>query len=86
MPIPPVSVQKAASLGLMFRRMYGRGGTAVGIARARDLSNRRNVSIRTVKRMHSYFSRHAVDSKKIGFYEGEEGFPTNGRIAWELWG
>lgn len=86
MPIPPVSVQKSAALGLKLRRLYRRGGTAVGVARARDLSNRKNVSMSTIKRMYSYFSRHAVDSQATGFYQGEKGFPTNGRIAWELWG
>ncbi len=85
MPIPPIKVQRAAQLGLLFRRKFHRGGTAVGIARARDLSNGRNVSIKTVQRMYSFFSRHAVDSYAVGFYEGEPGFPSNGRIAWELW-
>jgi hypothetical protein len=86
MPIPPIKVQKSAALGLLFRRKFHRGGTAVGIARARDLSNGKNVSMETVKRMYSFFSRHAVDSQKIGFYEGEPGYPTNGRISFLLWG
>jgi hypothetical protein len=86
MPIPPLKVQKAAAIGLLFRRKFHRGGTAVGIARARDLSNGKNVSMKTIKRMYSFFSRHAVDSQKIGFYKGEPGYPTNGAIAWMLWG
>lgn len=83
---PPLSVRRAALRGLNWRREYGRGGTQIGIARARDLSNGRAVSIRTLKRMKAYFDRHAVDTWATGFYTGEKGFPTAGRIAWELWG
>ena len=36
--------------------------------------------------MHSYFSRHEVDKKGKGFTPDEDGFPSNGRIAWALWG
>lgn len=84
--IPPVSVRKAAERGLAWRRLYGRGGTEIGVARARDLSNGRAVSIRTLKRMKAYFDRHEIDSAKTGWFIGEKGFPTAGRIAWQLWG
>ena len=46
----------------------------------------KNLSIETIKRMNSYFSRHEVDKDATGWKQGEEGFPTAGRIAWELWG
>jgi hypothetical protein len=36
--------------------------------------------------MHSFFSRHEVDKKGQGFQQGEDGFPSAGRIAWALWG
>lgn len=72
--------------GLEWRKEHGRGGTEVGVARARDISNRRNLSLDTVKRMHSYFSRHEVDKQGEGYKPGEEGFPSAGRIAWALWG
>jgi hypothetical protein len=75
-----------AELGLKWREKYGRGGTEVGVARARDISNKRNLSFDTVQRMNSYFSRHEVDKEAIGWEEGEENFPTAGRIAWQLWG
>jgi hypothetical protein len=35
--------------------------------------------------MFSFFSRHEVDKKGKGFYDGPE-FPSNGRIMWEAWG
>lgn len=36
--------------------------------------------------MYSFFSRHAVDKQATGFSSGEEGYPTPGRVAWDLWG
>jgi hypothetical protein len=75
-----------AELGLKWREQYNRGGTEVGVARARDISNKRNLSLDTVKRMNSYFARHEVDKEATGWNDGEKGFPTAGRIAWQLWG
>ncbi len=75
-----------AKKGLAWRREHGRGGTAVGIARARTIANGQNLSISTVKRMYSFFSRHEVDKQADGFSPGEKGYPSNGRIAWALWG
>lgn len=75
-----------AKRGLEWRREYGRGGTGIGVARARDISRRTNLSDDTIRRMHSYFSRHEVDKKGQGFSPGEDGYPSAGRIAWALWG
>jgi HK97 family phage major capsid protein/HK97 family phage prohead protease len=75
-----------AQRGLDWRKEYGRGGTEVGVARARDIINKVNLSADTVRRMHSYFSRHEVDKKGEGFSPGEDGYPSAGRIAWALWG
>lgn len=83
---PPRSVKNAAARGMKWRNEYGRGGTEIGVARARDLSNGRAVSIKTLKRMKAYFDRHEIDSSKTGWFIGEKGFPSAGRIAWELWG
>ena len=58
-----------------------RGMTAVGIARARDLSNGVSVSPETIKRMVAYFTRHEID--KQGSTWGEYG---KGRQAWDGWG
>lgn len=75
-----------ARRGLDWRQTYGRGGTEVGVARARDIANRRNLSRTTVGRMASYFARHEVDKEGEGFRPGEPGYPSAGRIAWALWG
>jgi hypothetical protein len=83
---PTNEMAREAELGLKWRDQYGRGGTEIGVARARDISNLRNISVDTIKRMNSYFSRHEIDKRAKGWNAGEEGFPTAGRIAWQLWG
>ena len=83
---PNKGMIEEANRGLEWRREFGRGGTAVGVARARDISNGKNLSEETVKRMYSYFSRHEVDKKGQGYNQGEKGYPSAGRIAWALWG
>jgi HK97 family phage prohead protease len=83
---PPLGVRKEAAKGLEWRNKFNRGGTAVGVARARDLSNGTNISPDTARRMASYFARHQVDKNGHGFQPGEDGFPSAGRIAWALWG
>lgn len=84
--VPPEDVRETARRALEWRREYGRGGTEIGVARARDLSNGKGMPIETIKRMVSYFARHAVDLKAEGANQGEPGFPSAGRIAWDLWG
>jgi len=76
----------AAKRGLEWRREYGRGGTAVGVARARDISNGKRLSEDTVKRMYSFFSRHANNKTKHYDEKKPDGGPTAWRIAWDLWG
>ena len=83
---PTKGMIEEAKKGLKWRKEYGRGGTEVGVARARDISNGKNLSIRTIKRMNSFFARHESDKTGKGFDIGEEGFPSAGRIAWALWG
>ena len=81
---PPEPVAKAAEKGLELRRKFDRGGTQVGVARARDLQNRRTLSERTISRMVSYFRRHEVDRRASNFGNDED--PSAGYIAWLLWG
>jgi hypothetical protein len=83
---PPDSVQKAAAMGLGLRREFNRGGTSIGVARARDLSNGTSISPSTARRMKAYFDRHEVDKKGQGWSDGEAGYPSAGHIAWLLWG
>jgi hypothetical protein len=79
--VPPQPVRNNAKRGLELRAKHGRGGTEVGVARARDLSNGKALSLDTLKRMNSYFARHEVDKKGEGWGEDSAGY-----IAWLLWG
>ena len=67
---PTSGMKTEAERGLEWRREFGRGGTAVGIARARDIVNDKDLSEDTVKRMYSFFSRHEVDKQAEGFSPG----------------
>ncbi len=81
---PPQGVRDAAIRALKKRSEQPpskRGMTAVGIARARDLSNGVSLSPETIKRMVAYFTRHEVD--KQGSTWEEYG---KGRQAWDGWG
>ena len=79
-------MKSEAQKGLDWREEFGRGGTRVGATRARQIVAGENLSDETIKRMYSFFSRHEVDKQAEGFSAGEEGYPSNGRIAWALWG
>ena len=83
---PNDAMVNEARRGLEWRALYGRGGTEVGVARARDIVNRRRLSRTTIVRMASFFARHAIDRRAQGFRPGEPGYPSAGRIAWALWG
>jgi len=86
MAIPNEAMRKEAERGLAWRKEFGRGGTEVGVARARDIKNGVDLSDETIVRMNSYFARHEVDKQGEGFSPGEDGYPSAGRIAWALWG
>jgi hypothetical protein len=59
-------------------------GTAVGWTRAGQLARGETLSLSTVKRMYSFFSRHEVDKKGKDFNNAEN--PSNGKIMWLAWG
>ncbi len=81
---PPLPVAQAAAKGIELHKKFGRGGTAVGWIRARQLKNREIISPEIIFRMVSYFARHEVDKKGKNFFNKEK--PSNGYIAWQLWG
>ena len=83
---PTEGMKTEAQKGLDWRKEYGRGGTRIGATRARQIVADENLSDETIKRMYSFFSRHEVDKQAEGFSSGEDGYPSNGRIAWALWG
>lgn len=83
---PTSGMASAARRALKWKEEGKPGGTLVGLARANQLKDREPLSESTVLRMFSFFSRHEVDKRATGFNSGEEGFPSKGRVAWDLWG
>ena len=81
---PPQGAQDAGKRALEVRAdkpPSQRGMTEVGIARARDLANGKELSPDTVKRMLNYFTRHEGD--KQGSTWDDQG---KGWQAWHGWG
>lgn len=81
---PPQDIREAARRALDVRATKPpsqRGGTPVGIARARDLANGRPVSLRTIRRMVAYFDRHEIDKQGATWKDKGKGWQ-----AWQLWG
>jgi hypothetical protein len=78
---PPQAARTAAAHGLELRRKWGRGGTPVGVARARDLSGGKGVSRSTIGRMAA-FARHLDQPES----EPTDGGPSARAIAIKLWG
>jgi hypothetical protein len=85
---PPKAVRSAArrALDWISEGKAGSGFTGVGRARASQLASGEAVSMATLKRMKSFFSRHEVDKDAVGFSQGEKGYPSGGRVAWDAWG
>jgi hypothetical protein len=85
---PPAGVQSAAKRALKWIAdgKAGSGFTDVGRRRASQLAGGEQVSRAVVGRMRSYFARHTVDRRAKGFFAGETGYPSPGRVAWDAWG
>jgi hypothetical protein len=82
----PKAAQAEAKKALEWRKEHKRGGTPVGLNTARTLAEGGQIGIEKVRHIAKYFPRHEVDKKAKGYEPGEPGFPSNGRIAWALWG
>jgi hypothetical protein len=90
---PPKGVRLAAKRGLELRKKFGRGGLTTkqaaklgigsGIVRAANLARGTKMAPDTVRRMKNYFTRHQKD-KRPGWAKPSN--PSNGYIAWLLWG
>jgi len=80
---PPEGVQSAARKALKWIEEGHAGGgfTSVGRGRAHQLAKGEALSLSTVKRMHSYLSRHEVDKKGKDWDK-----PSAGKVAWYAWG
>ncbi|WP_216094919.1 hypothetical protein [Sphingobium phenoxybenzoativorans] len=83
---PTQRMPSAARRGLRLRAKFERGGTQVGVDRAHQLAERRDLSEADVKSMHSFFARHAVDKDTKSHTWNSDSNPFAGFIAWLLWG
>jgi hypothetical protein len=83
---PTAGMQSAARRAIKLKEQgKAKGaGTVVGWTRAGQLSRGETLSLSTVKRMYSYFSRHEVDKKGKDWDNAES--PSNGKIMWLAWG
>lgn len=83
----PTSGMKTAAKRALRWKEEGKAtgaGTPVGWGRATDIVAGRGMSLSTVKRMYSFFSRHEVDKQGKDFDNTAN--PSNGRIMWDAWG
>ena len=83
---PTAGMQSAARRAIKLKEQgKAKGaGTAVGWTRAGQLARGETLSLSTVKRMYSFFSRHEVDKKGKDWDNAES--PSNGKIMWLAWG
>jgi hypothetical protein len=82
----PGGVQAEAKKALRWRKDFKRGGTPVGLNSARTLARGGQIGIEKIRHIAKYFPRHEVDKKGKGWKPSQENYPSNGRIAWALWG
>ena len=81
---PPAAVARAGRRALEVRAnkpKSQRGMTPVGLRRSSQLANREPVSIRTLRRMIGYLSRHLVDKRGSTWDDKGKGWQ-----AWHGWG
>ena len=89
MAIPPATIRNNARRGLRERRKWVESGaeppaTDVGVARARDLTNGKDLSRNTLARMVSFLERHAKNFKPG--QRDNKGRLTKGTVSYLLWG
>ena len=82
----PKGAKEEAKRGLDWVKEHGRGGTSVGRNSARYILNNTTAGPEKTRHIAKYFPRHEVDKRAEGWRPGEKGYPSNGRIAWALWG
>ena len=83
---PTAGMQSAARRAIKLKEQgkANGAGTAVGWTRAGQLARGETLSLSTVKRMYSFFSRHEVDKKGKDWDNAAN--PSNGKIMWLAWG
>ena len=83
---PTKEMAENAKRGLRLRQQFGRGGTEVGVRRAKQLEAREDLEPADIRSMYSYFARHGGDRDTTRHQWASEIDPSAGYIAWLLWG
>lgn len=83
--VPPSGARSSARRGLELVKAGRAGGgfESATATRARKIAAGAPLTRDHVMRMHSFFSRHAVDRKPDWGAAGKE---TPGYVAWQAWG
>lgn len=83
--VPPSGARSSARRGLELVKAGKAGGgfESATATRARKIAAGAPLTRDHVMRMHSFFSRHAVDRKPDWGASGKE---TPGYVAWQAWG
>ena len=85
---PPAGAAANAKRALKWKDEHGdevKAMTRTGWTRANQLADREELSYDTVKRMHSFFSRHA-GNEKVSAENKDTPWKDNGHVAWLGWG
>lgn len=86
--VPPKGAKEAAEKAIEWKKKYKdevKGGTIIGWKRASQLASGMKMSPKTIRRMHSFFSRHK-NNKKVDAEDKERPWKDNGYVAWLIWG
>jgi len=80
---PTAGMKSAAAKAIKWKEdgKANGAGTNVGWTRAHQIVNGTSLSLDTVKRMYSFFSRHEVDKQGKDWDK-----PSHGKVMWYAWG
>jgi|TARA_R110002110_G_scaffold96331_2_gene248254 HK97 family phage major capsid protein/HK97 family phage prohead protease len=84
--MPTEGMRKEAKRYRKWKEDGESGGTEVAQNRATQILSGNELSPKVVIEMSAWFARHLVDKQGKGFSPSEEGYPSNGRVAWAAWG
>ena len=84
--MPSKGMREEAKRYRAWKQEGRKGGTEVAARRAGQILSGEELSDDTIVTMSAWFARHEVDKQGQGFKQGEEGYPSPGRVAWAAWG
>jgi HK97 family phage portal protein len=83
---PTQGMIERAIQGLDFRREFGRGGSELVAARAKQIAAGKPLTRSTLERMVTFFENREAKLSAPGGRPGTPGFPSDTAIEWMLWG